>query len=451
VLLAAYAATLGVDAAGGGVRYAGDEPHFLIAASSVADGGGVDLRDEYAAGSERRSEGGSESGGRDQLRIEGGSESGGRDASAGGSFPARTDGRVVAGRLVEPHGIGFPVLVAPAYALGGAGLVTVFLAAVAALAFVLGAALARRVVPDPWATWAALLAGLSPPALAHSTAVLPALTAGALLAGAALCALAVRERPLMRSAYGGAALLAVLPWLDPWLLVPALPVAALLARWTARRGRGLVALGTVEVQLASLVFYVSLNDRLYGGFTPLAVSDGPATGASSAADYAERLPRLAELWVDRDVGLLRWAPVLALAFLGAWLLWRSRRARLARLVAERRDAEHAAFLALAVCAGQVAVAAFTAPALGGPWFPGTQLVAALPCAVPLVAWGLRHAPRVGLALGALTVGTSAWLALTAEWAPPSSDAPWGPLIVAFPVGAALALVAWLVAVWWRRL
>jgi hypothetical protein len=421
------------------VRYAGDERHFLIAAASVAEGGDLDLADEYAAaGSERRFEGGSGSGARDAA---GGDE----PAAAGsrGSFPPRTDGRVVAGRLVEPHGIGFPLLIAPAYALGGDELVAVLLAAVAALAFVLGAALARRVVPDPWATWAALLVGLSPPALASSTAVLPALTAGALLAGAALCALAVRERPLMRSAFGGALLLAVLPWLDPWLLVPAAPVAALLARWTARRGRGLVALGTVELQLASLVFYVSLNDRLYGGFTPLAVSDGPATGASSVGDYVARIPRLAELFVDRDVGLLRWAPVFALAFLGVWLLWRSRRERLARLLAEQRDAEHAAFLALTVCAAQVAVAAFTAPALEGPWFPGTQLVPALPCAVPLVAWGLRRAPRVGWALAALTLAASAWLALTAVWAPPSSDAPWGPFVVAFPAAAAVALVAWL--------
>ena len=62
------------------------------------------------------------------------------------------------------------------------------LAAVAALAFVLGAALARLVVPDPWATWAALLTGLSPPALAHATAVLPALTAGRAARGRGACA-----------------------------------------------------------------------------------------------------------------------------------------------------------------------------------------------------------------------------------------------------------------------
>jgi hypothetical protein len=350
VLFAVYCATLGV----GG--YEGDERHFLIAAASAADGD-VDLADEYARGGE--------------------------------SFPPATEGRVVAGRLVERYGIGFPLLVAPAYSLGGAGLVVVSLAAVAALAFVLGAALARRVVPDPWATWAALLAGLSPPALASATAVLPALTAGALLAGAALCTLAVRERPLMRSAYGGAAMLAVLPWLDQWLLVPAAPVALLLARWTSRRGRGLVALGTLEVQLASLVFYVSLNDRLYGGFTPLAVADdvGPSLLAG-------------------EYGLLLWAPVLALTFLGAWLLWRSRRERLGRLVPEQRDAEHAAFVCLLVCAAVAAVALLV---------PGASLIPALPCAVAPMAWGFRRAPRIGWSLGAVTLGASVLLAVSGGW------------------------------------
>ena len=228
-----------------------------------------------------------------------------------------------------PQGLGFPLLLAPVHALGGATLCVIVLAAVAALAFVLGAALARRVVPDPWATWAALLAGASPVALGHATVVVPALLAGALLAGASLCALAMRERPLMRHAFGGAALLAVLPWLDPWLLVPAAPVAVLLARWTARRGRTLIALGTAEIQLASLVFYVSLNERLYGGVSPLAALDGPATGASSARrvrSSASRGSRCSS-WTRRT-GCCAGRRSCALAFVGTVLLVRSRRERL---------------------------------------------------------------------------------------------------------------------------
>ena len=327
MLFAAYAATLRVDAAGGS-RYAGDEPHFLLAAESLAEDGGP----------------------RPRGRV--------RDEAAGDGPRGPTAGSSPAGSSSRT-GSASRCCSRPPTRSAARRSWCWLLAAVAALAFVLGAALARRVVPDPWATWAALLTGLSPPALAHATAVLPALTAGALLAGAALCALAVRERPLMRSAYGGAALLAVLPWLDPWLLVPAAPVALLLARWTARRGRGLVALGTVELQLASLVFYVvAQRAALRRLHAALRERRGRSRARRRSGDYAERLPRLAELWVDRDVGLLRWAPVLALAFLGAWLLWRSRRERLARLVSEQRDAEHAAFLALAVCAAQVAVAAF---------------------------------------------------------------------------------------------
>jgi hypothetical protein len=400
VLFAVYAATLGIDAAGS-ADYAGAESHYLIAAASIADGDGIGLTGAYTE----------------------------RTWAEWQREPLVSDGEIVGGRLLEPYGIGFPLLIAPAYALGGPNLVEALLGAIAALGFVLAAALARRVVPDPWATWAALLAGLSPPALAYATAVTPALTAGALLAGAVLCALAVRERPLMRTAFGGAALLAVLPWLDPWLLVPAVPVAVLLARWTARRGRAVVAFGTVEIQLASLVFYASLNERLYGGFTPLAVAEEPVTGASSVGDYLDRVPRLVSLWLDRDMGLLRWAPVLALAFLGAWLLWRSRRELLGRLVAEQRDAEHAAFLALAVCAGQVAVAAFALVSLGS---LGAGLVPALPCAVPLVAWGLRHAPGVGWVLGVMSLVGSVGLVAGGSWSD-SSDAPWWPVVGAFPV------------------
>jgi hypothetical protein len=91
-------------------------------------------------------------------------------------------------------------------------------------------------------------------------------------------------------------------------------------------------------------------------------------------------------------------------------------------------------------------------------------------AVPLVAWGLRHAPRTGSALAALTLLTSVWwyAALRIDGRGiigPTSRAPLGPLDGALPlfgsdspgvvvalvlVGA--ALVALLVFEWrsWRR-
>ena len=269
----------------------------------------------------------------------------------------------------------------------------------------LAALVARRIVPEPWASGGALLVGLSPPALAHATAVYPEAAAGTALAGAALCALRVRERPAFGSAVVGAALLAALPWLGPKYLLPAAPVAVVLVRWTARRGRRTAALAAAEVMVASIVVYATINDRLFGGLTPYAASASgrSPTGADSVAEHLERLPRLAALWIDRDVGLLRWAPVLALSLFAAWLLWRSRRAHLARLVEARADAEAAAGLALAVWAAVLVVAAFAAPSIAGEWFAGRQLVAGLPLAAALCAWGLRHAPRTGAVLGALTL------------------------------------------------
>ena len=168
---------------------------------------------------------------------------------------------------------------------------------------------------------------------------------------------------------------------------------------------------------AALVVYVSVNDVLFGGVTPYAAArpGAGATGADGLLEHLERIPRLATVWVDPEEGLLRWAPVLALAFVGAYLLWRSRHERLARVVAEHVDAEVAAALLLLVVAAATAVAAFGAPRLDGPWPPARHLVVALPVAGALAAWGLRRAPRAGALLGLVTVGQSAWLLSTGNF------------------------------------
>ncbi len=316
------------------------------------------------------------------------------------------------GELVRaPQGAGFGLLIAPAEAIGGARAIELWLAGVAALGFVLAALLARRIVPEPYASGGAALAGLSAPAIAHATAISPEMTAGTLLAGAALCAVSAREHPRPGAVLGGGAMLAVLPWLGVLFVLPAVPVAAALYVWTRRARRPLLGLLGAELIAASLVVYATLNERLYGGPTPWSATPpgDTATGASSVVDYVERVPRLATLWVDPDVGLLRWAPVFALAFFAGWLLWRSRREHLARVVPARATAEAAAGLAVTICAVQVLVAAFLVPAISGDWFAARYLAPALPVAGALVAWGLRHAPRVGAVLGALTLIASAWV------------------------------------------
>jgi len=192
------------------------------------------------------------------------------------------------------------------------------------------------------------------------------------------------------------------------------------------------------------------------------------TGAAGAEEVLARADRVVGAWLDREAGALRWAPVLALALFALWLLWRSRRERLAVAVPAQLDVEAAAALCALVLGAQTAVAAFLAPALAGPWPAARWMLPALPCAVALCGWGLRHAPRVGGALALLGVAGSAWLVVQARvgeagTTPPTTAAPLGPLEAALPVweprtGAALALsagvaaaVALLVAVeWWRR-
>ena len=60
--------------------------------------------------------------------------------------------------------------------------------------------------------------------------------------------------------------------------------------------------------------------------------------------------------------------------------------------------------------------------------------------MPLVAWGLRHLPRLGTALARLTVAASVWLYADVRWGDGSlaadrPDAPFGPLTDALPLFA----------------
>jgi len=421
VLFAAYAATLGLHAFGTS-QFGGDEPHQLLTAESIVSDRDVDLRDEYATRAYR-----------DWY-----------------PYVLERHGRLTNGQANEPHGVGFALLISPAYTIGGPLAVQLLMAAIAALAFTLGGAVARRIVPDPWASGATLACGLSPPALAYATTVTPELTAGALLAVAALLALRVRELPRVRWVAGAAIALAALPWLGLSFALAGGVVAASLVHWLRRRGRSFPILVMVEVLLFSAVMFVTINDQLFGGFTPT-VADVPGRGLADLAvsDFADRGPRLVGLWLDRSYGLLRWAPVLALAFYALWLLWRSHRDRLARLLPEQHDVESAATLCALVCAAQVLVAVLVAPTMFGFWFPGRYLICALPLAVGLVAWGLRRSPRVGVALSLLTLVTSVWWYAELRIGGgaivgPSSRAPLGPLDGALPLfgtGSAGAVVA----------
>jgi hypothetical protein len=387
-LVAVYAATLAVPGGPGGRTLSVPEAHRLLTIDSLVDDGDVDLRDQYA-----------ERAWRDWY-----------DGALRPSVPVPS-----AGRLVEPVGLGFTLLAAPAYRVAGADGVRLWLALIAAAGFCLAAALARELVPEPWATRAALIAGLSPPALGAATAVAPGMAGATCLAGAALLALRVRAAPRRSSAFWGALLVGALPWLATELIAPAAVVAVAMARWLRRRQRGLAGFIALEVALTSAVVYITVNDRLFGGLTPHDLARGGATGASGVAEHLERAPRLVTAWAGPAQGLLVWSPFLLLAFVALWRLWRSRRERLAVAVAGQVDVEvAAAFLAL-IAAAVALTAAFAAPSLDGagrPWAHARHLLPALPPLAALSAWGWRFAPRAGTALAAITLAASVALVAT---------------------------------------
>ena len=411
LLFGVYAATLGLDAFDRS-DYGGDEPHYLLAAESLVEDGDVDVLDEY------------------------------EERAYADFYPHGLDrhGRETDGRLNEPHGVGFPLLITPAWAVGGEHAVELLLAAIAALGMALAYRLALRVAPDPWALGAALAVGLSPPLLAYGSAVYPELAAATALAGAALLALRLDERVGRRHAILCFALLGALPWLGTKFVPAGVVIGAFAARAVWRSRRRTLAVGAVELSLFSVAIYVGINEAIYGGPTPYAadVAGETATDAEFPGGYLDRAYRLVALFLDRNYGLLRWAPVFVLAFAGLWWLWRSRRDGLARAVPGVRGIELTAGLCAAALGAQLLVAAFGAPTMFGFWFPPRHLLAGLPLAVPLVAWGLRRLPRLGTALAALTVAGSAWLYADVRWGGGSlvtgrPDAPFGPLTDVWPL------------------
>jgi hypothetical protein len=403
VLFAVYAAGAGLHASPG-EDLSVAETHNLLLTRSIVDDGNLDLSDEYGAAAWRSFYG------RQLVPLTGPREHG----------------------QLEPIAAGFPLLCAPAYALGGRIAVELWLAALAALGYLAAAALARRRVPEPWATRGVLAVGLSPPAVVAATTISPDAVGASALAGAAALALAARERPLTRLTAWSGTLLATLPWLAVKLLAPGAVVAAAVFRWCQRRGRVLVGLVGLEVALFSLVLFVSINDRLYGGLTPYAVlPEGVSpTGAHGVAAHLERWPRLLWHWVGPPQGLLLWAPVCALAFAAAWLLHRSRSEHLARVLGEQADVEVTAAFLLTIAAVGTLVATFLAPTIAGPWFAGHELVIVLPILAALSAWGLRHYPRIGTALCAVTIALTLWTLIAPRIdanttvAPPRGALPW---------------------------
>jgi hypothetical protein len=270
----------------------GDEPEYLLMAQSLWKEHDLDLADnwkrgdfkEYVPGMERMPQ---------------------------GTF--RKDGRPI-----SSHSPGLPALLAPVYALGGRRLCVLLFALGAATLALAVRALALRLTGDPAAALLAWAATAGPPVLYYSFHLyteLPSTLAAAL----SLCLLLKPARDGERASPGtGAAVLSALlisflPWLHVKLTVLA-AVLGLLALWRLR-GRPLVAFLAIALVMAA--GFVAYNLHVFGTLTSIGLY---GNHVPVAVRYAVPGRALFGLFLDRNFGLLPYAPVFLLGFAGLFVL-----------------------------------------------------------------------------------------------------------------------------------
>ncbi|MEV4422084.1 hypothetical protein AB0L40_19200 [Patulibacter sp. NPDC049589] len=407
-LLAVYAAGLTLPAAPGRDLTA-TEAHRLLAAHSIVTDGDLDLLDEYIARPYEHW------GGIAGLQP-------GRPLPS--NVAVQRDERqkegppLAPGGYIEPTGLGLGAVLAPAYwfgrttGMGGPLAVQLWCAGLLAAAFVVALGLARRIVPDPWATRGVVAVALSPPLVLGATQIGPTGPTALLLTGAVAAALAVRDHPRTLAALSCAVLCALIPWVWLPLAPAALVVAGALTRWMRRRRRGLMGYMALEVLLLSAFILLTVSDRIYGGPTPWS----PQVGWSLPTffdGFWDVLQRIflspVGLLIDRDFGLLRWAPVLVLVGVAVWRLVHWRRSRLFRVFADEIHVEVSVLFLLLVFVAATVPYAILSPWPATNWLGGAGAATALPVVAATVGWAWQRVPRAGAALAAVTVVATVWL------------------------------------------
>lgn len=355
-----------------GARLTADEPQYVLSALSLWEDGDLDIADEL----------------RDERWR----------SFHGADLPRQTEPRPDGSEL-SPHDPLLPVLLAPGVGLFGWGGARVTMAlVVGALASLLAWTASTRLgVRSRTAAVVATAFCLSPPITSYGSQIYPEAVA-ALATTVAASALLGRPGRWRTVAW----LLGVVAL--PWLGVKYAGVAVafgLVGLWRDRR-LALPVVGAAGVAAAS---YLAFHQAVYGGWTVYAAGDhfvgGEFTVVGNDPDHVARSIRLLGLLVDRDFGLIAWAPVYLLAVPA--VAWFARRGGAARVVV------------LGPLAAGYATATWVALTMHGWWWPGRQTVVVLPLVVLAVASFVDgHSARVRAVAVTGAIGALTWLWLTIE-------------------------------------
>jgi hypothetical protein len=337
ILVVAYSFSIDLRATRG-ASITGDEPFYLLTTQSLLQDGDLDLRQQYESESYR-------------------------------SFFDHPDGlwtQSVAlpdGRLLSPHDPGLSVLLLPGFAIGGLRGAQIELMVIAALTFALAYVLVAADTGARILSWVVTLAvALTATAFVYSTEIYPEVPA-ALIVVAALLLLS-RSPHGTWSAFALVALLTALAWLG----VKYLPLGGLIALFFLARATARARWSFVGLAALSAVGYVSVHLAVFGDLTAYSVNyvyDGTPTVDILRAHIGleERAYRIYGLFIDRNFGIGRWAPLLLFVPLALpLLLLRGRIAVLAGLLVVT----------------QLLIATFVAITMMGWWFPGRTLATVFP-------------------------------------------------------------------------
>jgi hypothetical protein len=274
----------------------GDEPHYLIITQSLLEDGDLKIENNHRAGDYR--------------------------AYFAGDLSKpdyRRRGRN--GEIYSIHAPGLPVIVAPAFALGGYYGVVVFLVLLASAGSALAWHLAWLVTRSrgaAWFGWAAVTFSTS--AIFHSFTVYPDGPGGVIVL-TGIWALLRAEQDTRNGdermapwLWHGAAL-ALLPWIHTRFALLAGSLGALvLLRLSTNRNPAGKAVAFLSIPAVSALCWVGFFVAVYG--TP-----DPSVPYANEEGSAAFIPGgLAGLFFDQRFGLLAYAPVLICAFAGVgWM------------------------------------------------------------------------------------------------------------------------------------